>query len=59
MDQRSVEYESPSRCAACEKPVLPRDVVVCQSCQQRICYGCVRWYGHFILVCEECRLAQW
>ena len=59
MDRRTVEHEAPSRCAACDKAVPPRELVACQSCQRLICRDCVRWYGHFMLVCEECRLAQW
>jgi hypothetical protein len=39
---------------------VPREQTTeCASCRKRVCRLCVRWYGHFMLVCEECRAAEW
>ena len=52
-----VEREEP--CAACGRSVPARQATACASCGKRVCRLCVRWYGHYMLVCEECRTAEW
>jgi hypothetical protein len=48
-----------ARCEACAKTVPREQTTECASCRKRVCRLCVRWYGHFMLVCEECRAAEW
>jgi hypothetical protein len=47
------------RCACCEALVEGGEVKACASCQRPICPACTGWYGHFMLVCDDCRLAPW
>ena len=46
-------------CACCDKVVQGGEWKACASCRKPICSGCTRWYGHFMLVCDDCRLAPW
>lgn len=46
-------------CEACGKVVPQLQTTRCASCKRRLCRLCARWYGHFMLVCEECRAADW
>jgi hypothetical protein len=48
-----------ARCEACAKVVPRAQTTRCASCKRLLCRLCVRWYGHFMLVCEECRAAPW
>jgi ribosomal protein S26 len=47
------------RCPSCSKPVPADDAVACAICKRAVCRACLRPYGHHMLVCEECRLAEW
>lgn len=47
------------RCSCCDVLVPRGESKACQTCRQPICPACTRWYGHFMLVCDDCRLAQW
>ncbi len=47
------------RCGCCDEPVPREDTVVCACCRRRACLACLRRYGHFMQVCEDCRLAEW
>jgi hypothetical protein len=47
------------RCACCGADVARGESKVCAICRQPTCPACTRWYGHFMLVCDDCRLATW
>ncbi len=47
------------RCACCGQGVPRREAKACASCRQPICAACTGWYGHFMLVCRDCRLEPW
>jgi hypothetical protein len=47
------------RCACCEAAVPRGEWKACATCRRPICSACTRWYGHFMLVCDDCRLATW
>ena len=46
-------------CEACGKSVPRAQTTRCASCKRTLCRLCVRWYGHFMLVCEDCPIASW
>ena len=46
-------------CEACGKTVPRLQATRCASCKRLLCRLCVRWYGHFMLVCEDCRAGEW
>ena len=46
-------------CEACGESVPRAQTTRCASCKRTLCRLCVRWYGHFMLVCEDCRAADW
>ena len=47
------------RCEACGANVPRLQATRCASCKRILCRLCARWYGHFMLVCEDCRAAEW
>ena len=47
------------RCACCGADVARDESKTCAICRQPICPACTAWYGHFMLACEDCRLATW
>jgi hypothetical protein len=47
------------RCPCCGKGAPRTGSHLCASCGKRICPACLRVYGHHMLVCEDCRLAEW
>lgn len=57
--RREAEEAAEVRCDACERAVPRLQSARCASCKRAFCRLCVRWYGHFMLVCEECRAAEW
>lgn len=46
-------------CEACGRTVPRLQTTRCASCKRTLCRLCVRWYGHFMLVCEDCRASEW
>jgi len=46
-------------CACCHRTSPLWDSKICVSCRRRVCFGCLRSYGHHMLICEECFLASW
>jgi hypothetical protein len=56
--ERSNQLE-PIRCGCCEAVVPRRESKVCKSCGRTICPACTQWYGHFMMVCDDCCLARW
>jgi len=47
------------QCACCGADVPRGESKACASCHAPICAACTRWYGHFMLVCDDCRLEPW
>ncbi len=47
------------RCPVCDAPAPARDAVKCATCGRRVCERCVKPYGHFMQVCDECRIGDW
>jgi hypothetical protein len=41
-------------CPCCHAPARDDDVE-CQGCRRRVCAKCIRFWGHHMLMCEECR----
>jgi len=46
-------------CEGCRRTVPRVQTSPCASCGRTFCRLCLGWYGHFMLVCEECRAADW
>ena len=46
-------------CPVCERVVRRADTTPCAVCKRRVCFACVRPYGHHMRACEECRMADW
>lgn len=46
-------------CPCCGKSAPVVGSQVCATCKRRICPACIRPYGHHMMVCEDCRLAEW
>jgi hypothetical protein len=57
--RREAEQAVEVRCDGCARTVPRLQTARCASCKRTFCRLCVRWYGHFMLVCEECRAAEW
>jgi hypothetical protein len=47
------------QCEGCQRTVPRLQTGRCATCKRTLCRLCARWYGHFMLVCEECRAAEW
>jgi hypothetical protein len=47
------------RCPCCGREAKPEDRAVCAICQRAVCIACLRRYGHHMLACDDCRVAEW
>ncbi len=55
----SAQRASEVRCGCCDRVVRFEDAIECACCRRLACLACLRRYGHFMQVCEDCRLAEW
>jgi hypothetical protein len=46
-------------CASCAEPVSRALTTRCAWCERTVCARCLRTYGHFQLVCQDCHLGDW
>lgn len=46
-------------CAACRREVVSRLTGRCAWCERIVCAGCLRSYGHYLLVCDDCHVGDW
>jgi hypothetical protein len=46
-------------CPCCGKDAAPADRAACAICKRHVCFGCLRRYGHHMLACDDCRIAEW
>ncbi len=56
--RRAADVET-IRCACCGSETASAESKACATCRQLICPACTRWYGHFMLVCDDCHIASW
>jgi hypothetical protein len=47
------------RCTCCGAVVPRRESKVCATCRRPMCPACTRWYGHHMMVCDDCFLTVW
>jgi hypothetical protein len=53
------EAEGEARCPCCGRDAPPRELTGCAGCGRPVCGSCIQFYGHYMLMCEECRLEPW
>jgi hypothetical protein len=57
LDQQETATEA--RCPCCDAASRRQDLTTCAGCGRAVCGTCVGFYGHYMLMCRECRLEDW
>jgi hypothetical protein len=53
------ETDSDTRCPCCGRGAPRHELTGCAGCGRSVCGACVQFYGHYMLMCEDCRLEPW